>query len=136
MKVCLRYTKSSLDDKEIEIIGDFMQYLQSQLPLKKELTVHLVPERKGAMTTGLRVPKSQIYVLANGRILIDILRTLSHEWVHEFQHQKLGVKDFQKTQDIGGPVENLANILSGIFMKKYQKLKPELSSILYGEPEK
>ena len=133
MKVCVKYRKSSLNDREFEIVQDFVSYLQSQLPLKSNVTINLVPERLSTMTTGLRLPHSQIFVLADGRILIDILRTLSHEWVHEFQHQKMGVKDFTKTQDIGGPVENLANILSGIFMKKYQKLKPEYSTMLYGE---
>ena len=133
MKVCVKYRKSSLNDREFEIVQDFVSYLQSQLPLKSNVTINLVPERLSTMTTGLRLPHSQIFVLADGRILIDILRTLSHEWVHEFQHQKMGVKDFTKTQDIGGPVENLANILSGIFMKKYQKLKPEYSAMLYGE---
>lgn len=133
MKVCVKYRKSSLNDREFEIVQDFVSYLQSQLPLKSNVTISLVPERLSTMTTGLRLPHSQIFVLADGRILIDILRTLSHEWVHEFQHQKMGVKDFTKTQDIGGPVENLANILSGIFMKKYQKLKPEYSAMLYGE---
>ena len=133
MKVCVKYKKSSLNDREFKIVQDFVSYLQSQLPLKSNVTINLVPERLSTMTTGLRLPHSQIFVLADGRILIDILRTLSHEWVHEFQHQKMGVKDFTKTQDIGGPVENLANILSGIFMKKYQKLKPEYSTMLYGE---
>ena len=133
MKVCVKYKKSSLNDREFKIVQDFVSYLQSQLPLKSNVTINLVPERLSTMTTGLRLPHSQIFVLADGRILIDILRTLSHEWVHEFQHQKMGVKNFTKTQDIGGPVENLANILSGIFMKKYQKLKPEYSAMLYGE---
>ena len=133
MKVCLKYRKSALEEQEVQIVKDFTSYLQSQLPLKTDITINLVPERLSSMTTGLRLPHSQIYVLADKRILIDILRTLSHEWVHEFQHQKLGVKDFAKTPDIGGPVENMANILSGIFMKKYQKLKPEYSSLLYGE---
>ena len=133
MKVCVKYKKSSLNDREFKIVQDFVSYLQSQLPLKSNVTINLVPERLSTMTTGLRLPHSQIFVLADGRILIDILRTLSHEWVHEFQHQKMGVKDFTKTRDIGGPVENLANILSGIFMKKYQKLKPEYSAMLYGE---
>lgn len=133
MKVCLRYRKTRLNDREVEIIKDFISFLQSQLPLESQVTVNLVPERIGTMTTGLRLPQSQIYVLADGRILIDVMRTLSHEWVHEFQHQKLGVKNFQRTKDIGGPVENLANILSGIFMKKYQKMKPEYTPLLYGE---
>ena len=133
MKVCLRYKKTCLEDEEIRVTKDFIQFLQSHLPLNSEVTIDMVPKRINVMTTGLRLPKSKIIVLANGRILIDILRTLSHEWVHEFQHQKLGVEDFKKTKDIGGPEENMANVLSGILMKKFQVSMPQYQSTLYGE---
>jgi hypothetical protein len=85
------------------------------------------------MTTGVRMPDNEIVVLAKGRLLIDILRTISHEWAHEFQYQKMGVGDDVKIQDIGGPEENMCNILSGIFIKKFEKKYPELSSVNYGE---
>lgn len=133
MKVCLKHKKNSFSEQEIKVIQNFISFLQLQTPLTKDITVHFTPERNKLMTTGVRMPGSNIYVLSDGRLLIDVLRTLSHEWVHEFQHQKLGVKDFSKTQDIGGPSENMANILSGIFMKKFQKLKPKFMKLLYGE---
>jgi hypothetical protein len=65
--------------------------------------------------------------------LVDILRTLAHEWIHEFQHQKLGLKEKTKVQDIGGPEENMANIIAGIFMKQFQKEYPEMDKVLYDE---
>jgi ElaB/YqjD/DUF883 family membrane-anchored ribosome-binding protein len=45
----------------------------------------------------------------------------------------MGVRDDVKIQDIGGPEENMCNILSGIFIKKFEKKYPELSSVNYGE---
>lgn len=133
MKVCLRYKKTSLQEDDMNVVRDFLQFLQSHLPLRSDVTIDMVPKRLDVMTTGLRLPKSKIIVLANGRILIDVLRTLSHEWVHEFQHQKLGVEDFKQIKDIGGPEENMANVLSGILMKKFQVMMPQHQSILYGE---
>lgn len=133
MKVCLRYKKTSLQEDDMNVVRDFLQFLQSHLPLRSDVTIDMVPKRLDVMTTGLRLPKSKIIVLANGRILIDVLRTLSHEWVHEFQHQKLGVKDFKQTKDIGGPEENMANVLSGILMKKFQVMMPQHQPTLYGE---
>jgi hypothetical protein len=85
------------------------------------------------MTTGVRFPKGEIFVLSGNRLLIDILRTLCHEWVHEFQHQKMGLKDNAKIQNIGGPEENMCNVLSGIFIKKFEKQFPKHSKVLYGE---
>jgi hypothetical protein len=85
------------------------------------------------MTTGQRRTHHIIKILSHNRLLIDILRTLSHEWVHEFQHQKLGLKEKDKVQDIGGPEENMANILAGIFMKQFQKKYPKMDKVLYDE---
>ena len=45
----------------------------------------------------------------------------------------MGVRDDVKIQDIGGPEENMCNILSGIFIKKFEKKYPELNDINYGE---
>jgi hypothetical protein len=107
--------------------------IQQEVPLNKDVNINFVPERNVKMTTGVRFPKGNIFILSGNRLLIDILRTLSHEWIHEYQYQKLGLKDNQKIQDIGGPEENMANILSGIFIKKFEKQFPNHSKLLYGE---
>jgi hypothetical protein len=45
----------------------------------------------------------------------------------------MGMKDNQKIQDIGGPEENMCNILSGVFLKNFEKKFPKYSKFLYGE---
>jgi len=131
MKVCLKYKTSDLDKNDIKVLTDFVKFQQENLPLNKDVNLFFVDNRDNNMTTGVRMPQSEISVLAKGRMLIDILRTLSHEWVHEYQHQKMGVNDFSKSPDIGGPHENMANALSGIFMKRFQKEYPQHSEVLY-----
>jgi len=133
MKVCFKGLNKFFHDGEIDVIKDFVKLLQQQVPLDKDITITLLQNRDLPMTTGVRMPGSNLYVLAGGRLLIDILRTLSHEWVHEFQHQKLGLKDFKNTKDIGGPEENMANILSGIFLKQFDKLHPDYSAVIFGD---
>jgi hypothetical protein len=131
MKVCLKYKTSDLDKNDIKVLTDFIKFQQENLPLNKDVNLFFVDNRDINMTTGVRMPQSEISVLVKGRLLIDILRTLSHEWVHEYQHQKMGVDDFSKSPDIGGPHENMANALSGIFMKRFQKEYPQHSELLY-----
>ena len=116
-----------------ELIKSFSEFLQSQIPLTNEITIEFVNTRKGNMTTGVRYPGNKIQVLSSGRLPIDILRTLSHEWIHEFQTQKLGVDDSKPIQDIGGPEENMCNVLSGIFIKQFEQSHPEFDDILYGQ---
>jgi hypothetical protein len=133
MKVCLKKSGEFPKKDEVSVIKKFVQFLQSQLPLNQEVRITFTDTREGPMTTGVRMPNNEIVVLAKGRLLIDVLRTLSHEWVHEFQYQKMGVRDDIKIQDIGGPEENMSNVLSGIFVKKFEKKYPEFVEITYGE---
>jgi hypothetical protein len=114
-------------------LKDFTKFLSSQLPLNNDIYITFLEKKEGLMTTGVRKPGSEISVLAGKRLLIDVLRTLSHEWVHEYQYQKLGLKDTDKVKDIGGPEENMANTLSGIFVKKFEKTFPKYEELLYGE---
>jgi len=133
MKACFKNINEFTTTEEIEAVKEFTRFLHSNLPLNQDVHITFVPERIEHMTTGVRMPGDQIYVLAGQRLLIDVLRTLSHEWVHEYQHQKMGLKDYDKIQDIGGPEENMANVLSGIFLKKFNKEYPQYTKIIFGE---
>ena len=136
MKVCIKSQKSEVNQGQLEVISSFIKFLQSQLPLSSEVEVNLTSDRDTTVTTGVRMPGSKMYILAKGRMLIDILRTISHEWVHEYQYQKMGLDDKQKIQDIGGPEENMSNVLSGIFIKKFDKQNPDFKERLYEGKEK
>ena len=133
MKVHLKNTTKYFSPEEFELIKDFINLLQQEIPLKKDVYINFNKQREGHMTTGVRFPGHRINILTKDRLLIDVLRTLSHEWTHEFQHQKLGLKDNEKIQDIGGPEENMANVLSGIFIKKFAKNFPKYLKTMYGE---
>ena len=107
--------------------------LQDELKLSNDVHINFVTERDMPMTTGVRMPNHEIYVLSKNRLLIDVLRTLAHEWVHEYQHQKMGLSDETHIQDIGGPEENMASVLSSVFLKKFQKKHPQFEKQLFGE---
>jgi len=133
MKVCIKSPKSEVNQEQLEVISSFIKFLQSQLPLSSDVEVNLTSNQSTTGTTGVRMPGSKMFILAKGRMLIDILRTISHEWVHEYQYQKMGLNDKQKIQDIGGPEENMSNVLSGIFIKKFDKQNPDFKDTLYEE---
>jgi len=131
MKVCIKSPKSEVNQEQLKVISSFIKFLQSQLPLSSDVEVNLTGDQSTTGTTGVRMPGSKMYILAKGRMLIDILRTISHEWVHEYQYQEMGLDDKKKIQDIGGPEENMSNVLSGIFIKKFDKQNPEFKERLY-----
>lgn len=130
MKVCLKGLKSS--NCSTELLMNFIEFMNSQMPLNEDIIIIFSPKRIGEMTSGVR-KKNEIIVLSGKRLPLDILRTLSHEWVHEYQHQKMGAENMGEIPDIGGPIENMANSLAGIFMKKFQKEFPNFEKELYKE---
>jgi len=136
MKVKLKNIEKYFSPTEIQTINSFIKFLQSHAPLVKDIHMGFDADRHNVpMTTGVRLPNHNIRVLAKDRLLIDVLRTIAHEWVHEYQHQKMGLKDTTKIQDIGGPEENMANILSGIYIKKFAKLFPNHKETMFGEQD-
>lgn len=121
--------KSRLPVKDKEIIFDFIKFLEKTIPLEKDVLIDFQNKKESKMTTGVTESKHHIKVLCRGRMLIDILRTLAHEWVHELQHQKLKVKD--KKDEIGGWSENQANAVSGAFVKNYASKNKKLEKYIY-----
>ena len=85
MKVIIKHINSDVPKENYEFFNDFIQYLQKLYPLKREVTIKFLGERVGDMTTGQRNTDNEILILSKGRMNRDILRTLAHEWVHEYQ---------------------------------------------------
>jgi hypothetical protein len=122
MKVTIKHIDSDIPKENYLFFSDFIKYLQKEYPLKKDITIIFVGERKGSMTSGQRNSKDELLVLSKGRMNRDILRTLSHEWYHEYDRTVLGSP---KGPDIGGKSEDDANAESGAVMKKYERDHPK-----------
>lgn len=133
MKVQLKNINSCFKENQKKVVKDFIKFIQEETPLSDDLEIIFVNKKRANMTTGVRLPGDKMEVLAGDRMLIDVLRTLSHEWVHEYQHQKMGIKDNQRIKSIGGPEENMASALASVHIKKFAKKFPNYQKPLYGE---
>ena len=126
MKVNLYDKSSGLGSEQINVVQDFLRFCQKNSPLKKDIDIQLLGERFGKMTTGSEI-LGRIKVLAGGRMLIDILRTIAHEWVHEFARQRnIKLQGFNTVSQ-----ENFANSEVGIMIRMYEKSNPQLTELLY-----
>ena len=126
MKVNLYDKSSGLGSEQINVVQDFLRFCQKNSPLKKDIDIQLLGERFGKMTTGSEI-LGRIKVLAGGRMLIDILRTIAHEWVHEFARQRnIKLQGFNTQSQ-----ENYANTEAGIMIRMYEKSNPQLTALLY-----
>ena len=128
MRVKVKYDGSGLNDDQKEDIHELIRFINKDEPLTQDFEIIFLGKRVGYMTTGSRTDNHHLKILSKDRMLIDILRTLIHEWTHEYQYQKFR-DEFKK--DIGGKSENYANIKAGILLKKFQKEYPQYLGIIY-----
>lgn len=128
MKVTVIHRNSGIPQKDYKLIDLYVRFLQKQFPLKHDLKIYFLSDRIGKMTTGSRTEDDEIKVLTKGRIYRDILRTLAHEWVHEYQRDVLKWKN---GPDIGGRNEDMANSEAGALMKMFEKIYPDLEDKMY-----
>ncbi len=129
MSIRITYKNSDLSKEQQQVINHFVEFLYDKMPVKNIKDVIFVGNKDNGMTTGsYTIETGLIKVLAKGRMLIDVLRTLSHEWIHAAQHDFLG---WEKGPDIGGRNEDGCNTYSGVLMKLYQKHFPNNNETIY-----
>jgi len=125
MKLCLKHKKGLVKKYQLDILKDFILLLQKEKPLEGNLTIEFLEKRTKDMTTGqFSKNKSRIRVLFRDRMLADVLRTLSHEWIHEYQKQISKIKGKNK-------IEDEANMIAGRLLKSFEKQNPNLEKKIY-----
>ena len=120
MKVSITYVDKEYK-KHKELVEKFCAFLQKHFPLTETFRIQFLPERTGSMTTGSRSEDNLLKVLTKGRLNRDILRTLAHEWVHEYQRTVL---KREHGPNIGGKNEDEANAEAGKLMKMFEEEYP------------
>jgi hypothetical protein len=110
------------------ILKRFLVFLKRELRMTYDIPYVLIDDSdfaKDHMAFGM-MKKNVLYISIVNRHPIDILRTVSHEFIHYKQ-----VMDGKKiTSQPGSPAENEANAKAGEIMRKYGKLHPELFDLM------
>ena len=128
MKVKISFLDTKFEKEDQDLINKFIELLQSEYPLNDEITIKFMGHRSGRMSTGARTENSELKVLAKNRLNRDIMRTLAHEWVHEYQRKVL---NRNHGPDIGGQNEDEANAFAGQIVKKFEKKFPIYEPKMY-----
>ena len=128
MKVNVEYVDLEPSKKEKELIDNFISQLKRHYPLKDDVEILFLKNKTKNMTTGVRTDKHRLKILAKDRMNRDVLRTLAHEWSHEYQRTVLKRK---KGKDIGGKNEDDASATASQEMKKFEKSHKNLEKSIY-----
>lgn len=109
-----------------DYIEHFSYYACEKLGIPSCPPVRLVSSTGTSSFGNYNLSTKLITVATDGRHIADILRTLAHELVHEYQHL-----DGAPTVSLS-ELEYEANAIAGMIMRDYNKLQPELYD---SEPE-
>lgn len=124
MKIVVRYIDGGVKKKEHPLYNKFIKYLQKKYPLKKDIEIQFLGQRKGQMSTGSDTETHLLKILIKDRLNRDILRTLAHEWIHEYQKQITKKKGELKREDE-------ANAIAGRLLKSFEKSNPQIKPEIY-----
>jgi len=121
--------KESVDSSDdVQKIKDFINWSIKQLHIQKPYPkITLSRNTKVAQQghhTGVHTEDNKIWVYIENRNLIDIFRTIFHELVHERQSQLNMIKDGDSYP--GSPIEAMADMVAGKYIKIYGKQHPEI----------
>lgn len=125
--------KSKLGETEtnntnVQKINDFISWSIKVLKIEKpypkiKLSTDTDAAQKGHHT-GLHTSDNKIWVYIGNRNLVDIFRTIFHELVHTREGQLDMIK--HNSSYPGSPIEALADMMAGKYIKIYGKKHPEI----------
>lgn len=127
-KIYKRVSESVDNSQNLDQIRSFVQWgiktLNVQKPYPKIRLSMDTEQAQKDHRTGLHTSDGTIIVYINNRNLVDIFRTLFHELVHHRQDQlnMIGPDDSYP----GSPVEAMADMMAGKYIKIYGKEHPEI----------
>ena len=109
------------------ILDKFVEFAANEIDLKE------LPEINFFTDTARSVKHSsfggygdkQINITVVNRHIMDILRTLAHELVHYKQDMEGRITSPDDGKD-GSPIENEANAMAAVVMRKWGKMHPEM----------
>jgi hypothetical protein len=125
VKVKIKNIRPHFQPNQVGIVKEFVKFLQNNGPLKSDVNILFQDKRNENITTG-KQQDNTITIFAKDRLLVDVLRTLAHEWIHILQTQNM-----KTMPNLDRPSEDHANSLSGYWLRQFNKENPEHETEVY-----
>jgi hypothetical protein len=129
IKHLLRESLLTQEKQDIRGVADFVNFAKEFLGIDDDIKVALAFERTPDLKTTAYYDYSGdgfIKVYVKDRAIIDICRSIAHELVHHKQYLEGRLLDAIKDGEDGSPIENEANAVAGVIIRKWGKMHPEL----------
>ena len=114
-------------EKDVKVMSEFVNFAKDELGINDDIKVTLAYERTPDITTTAYYNLDGfIKIYVKDRAIIDIMRSISHELTHHKQNLEGRLTDPSKDGADGSEIENEANAIAGVLIRRYGKLHPEL----------
>lgn len=131
IKITTNLPKESIEESvdshdEVQQIKDFIKWSMKTLNVKTKPKFTLSKSTEQAQAghhTGVH-SGDRIWIYIGNRNLVDIFRTIFHELVHQRQQELNMIKDGDSYP--GSPIEAMADMMAGKYIKIYGKEHPEI----------
>ena len=127
IKQLLREGLMGKEEADLKAVADFVNFAKEFLGIKDNIKIKLAFERTADLkTTAYYSMLGELVVYAKDRAIVDICRSIAHELVHHKQNLEGRLVNAVKDGEDGSPIENEANAVAGVIIRKYGKIKPEI----------
>jgi len=127
IKSLLREGLLTHDERDVRQVADFINFAKAHLGINDDIKVELAYERTPDLTTTAYYNLDGfIKIYVKDRAIIDVCRSIAHELVHHQQNIQGRLLNAGKDGEDGSPIENEANAVAGVIIRKYGKLNPQL----------
>lgn len=111
---------------QIKLLELFIDFASKFLGIKKPSVV--LKFKHEGLTTTAAYSNNKIKVYAKERALVDIMRSIAHEMVHQKQDNdgRLDDSEHDANNTAGSPIENEANAVAGQIIRKFGEEHPEI----------
>jgi hypothetical protein len=114
-------------EKDLKVMAAFVNFAKQELSIDDDIKVALAYERTPDIrTTAYYNLDGFVKIYVKDRAIIDVCRSIAHELVHHKQNLEGRLKDSVKDGEDGSDIENEANSVAGVIIRKWGKKHPEL----------
>ena len=114
-------------EKDLKVMAAFVNFAKGELGIDDGIKVALAYERTPDIkTTAYYNLDGFVKIYVKDRAIIDVCRSIAHELVHHKQNIEGRLKDSAKDGEDGSDIENEANAVAGVIIRKWGKKHPEL----------
>lgn len=103
----------------------FVEYCRKILSIKSDFKLVFTDDKSQTRTYGHFIPsENSVLVYVGQRSMGDVFRTIAHELVHVRQNELKLLNS--ESGDDGSKIENQANSIAGIILRKFGRLYPNI----------